>query len=78
MMEESKTVLRAKKNARIIESICKLYDISVQEATDMYYRSYVAMYVEDGTADFHCRSDKYLATMVWEDFSKIKDKFDLC
>ena len=67
-------VIRAKKNAKIIESICDLYGITVQESADMYYRSYVSQYVEDRTADFHCRSDKYLATLVWDEFQKTNDK----
>ncbi len=26
--------------------------------------------IEDGVADLQCRSDKYLATLVWEEYSE--------
>lgn len=64
-------VMRAAKNARIIESLCSLYDISLQQATDLYYESDVSKLIEDGVADLQCRSDKYLATLVWEEYNQI-------
>lgn len=67
MTEESKTVLRGSKCAHIIMSICALYGITPEEATDMFYRSETASMIEDGVADLQCRSDKYLATLVWEE-----------
>lgn len=67
MTEESKTILRGSKVAKIIESLCDLYGISLQEATDIYYSSTTADMIEDGVADLQCRSDKYLAVLVWEE-----------
>ncbi len=37
----------------------------LQDATDIYYESETANLIEEGIADLHCRSDKYLATEVW-------------
>lgn len=71
MTNESKVVLRARKNARIINSICELFQVSVQEATDRYYSSDTCSLIEEGVADLHCRSDRYLATLVWEESVEI-------
>lgn len=67
MTEESRVTLRAKKVANIIMSLCKLYNLSLNHATDIYYRSPTSELIEEGVADLHCRSDKYLATLIWED-----------
>ena len=67
MSEESRVVMRATKVANIIISLCELYGISLQEATDMYYKSATATLIEEGIADLQCRSDKYLATLIWEE-----------
>ncbi len=67
MSEESMLVLRGKKIAHIIECISSMYGISLKEATNIYYKSETAGLIDDGVADLHCRSDKYLATLVWEE-----------
>lgn len=67
MTEETKLTLRAAKVANIIMSICDLYGVSLQEATDIYYKSVTSDLIEDGVADLQCRSDKYLATVVWDE-----------
>ncbi|MBD5219948.1 MAG: DUF3791 domain-containing protein [Muribaculaceae bacterium] len=53
--------------ANVILSICELYHISLPEATDMFYSSSTATMIEDGIADLQCRSNKYLATLIWEE-----------
>lgn len=67
MTEESKLYFQARKSANIIYSLCDLYGLSVQEASDLYYQSDTSELIESGTADLHCRSDKYLATLVWDE-----------
>lgn len=67
MTEESKIALRATKVANIIMSLCDLYNLELKDATDMYYNSTTADLIEEGVADLQCRSDKYLATLVWEE-----------
>lgn len=74
MTEESKWVLRATKVANIIMSLCDLYNLSLQDATDVYYRSVTSDLIEEGVADLHCRSDKYLASLVWEEFNDANSK----
>ena len=68
MTEESKVVLKANKVANIILNLCELYDISIKEAADIYYKSVTSDLIDEGVADLQCRSDKYLATLVWEEF----------
>ena len=69
MTEASKVSLRATKSANIIMSISELFRISLQEATDIYYTSPLSNLIEEGIADLQCRSDKYLATIIWEEYS---------
>lgn len=67
MSDESKLALRGTKCANIILSLCEMYNLSMQEATDIYYQSELSQLIEDGVADLQCRSDKYLAQCVWEE-----------
>lgn len=55
------------KYARIIEEISKMYSVSLDVAMDMFYHSYTMQLMEEGVADMHCRSDKYLAEEVWRE-----------
>ena len=70
MTEESKIAMRATKIANIIMCLCDIYHISLIQATDMYYKSITARMIEDGIADLQCRSDKYLATLVWDEYQE--------
>ena len=67
-------VLRANKNARIIMSICEIYGISLPQAAEIFYDSDTSDMIEEGVADLQCRSDKYLATVVWEEMQEKKSK----
>lgn len=70
MTEESRLALRATKIANIIACLCEMHGITLQDATDMFYRSETAGMIEDSIADLHCRSDKYLASLVWEEYQE--------
>lgn len=72
MTEESELIFRGDKCAEIIKSISELFGVSIAEATDIYYESETSGLIENGVADLHCRSSKYLATIVWEEYSNIK------
>lgn len=67
MTEESKLALQANKCANIIKSLCEMYGISLQEATDIYYQSETSELIEEGVSDLQCRSDKYLASVIWDE-----------
>ena len=70
MSEESKQVLQSSQCARIIVCISEMYNVSLDKAADIYYSSETANMIEDGVADLHCRSDKYMAGEVWREFQE--------
>ncbi len=55
------------KYARIIEEMSKMYHITMEEAMDRFYSSDTLQLMEEGVADLHCRSDKYLAEEIWNE-----------
>lgn len=67
-MKETDLVIRANKNASIIMAMNQLYGISVQEAANIFFQSETFQLIEEKVADLHCRSEKYLATLVWEEY----------
>lgn len=68
MTQESRIVFLGIKSARIISSMVELFGIAEDKATDIFYKSETAAMIADGTADLYCRSEKYLATLVWEEY----------
>lgn len=55
------------KYARIIAEISELHDVSIDKAMDIFYNSELLPLIEEGIADLHCRSDKYLAEEIWRE-----------
>lgn len=49
-----------------------MFNVPLDKATDIYYNSETANLIEDGVADLHCRSDKYLAGEIWREFQESK------
>ena len=74
MSEESKQILRSSQCARIILCISEMFDVPLEQATDIYYSSETASMIEEGIADLHCRSDKYLAGEVWREYQESKNE----
>lgn len=72
MSEDSKQMMRGEQCARIILCISEMYGILIDEATDIYYNSETADMIEEGVADLHCRSDKYLAEEIWNEYQEAK------
>lgn len=70
MTQESITVLRGEKTAKIIECISDTYELSLDTAADIYYNSTTSVLIEEGVADLHCRSEKYLAQCVWDEYQE--------
>ncbi len=58
---EGRQIVLDMKFASIIETYSKRYDVSLEEATDLFYNSHTMSMMERGVADLHCRSDIYLA-----------------
>lgn len=42
-------------------------------AVDIFYNSPLLPLLEEGIADLHCRSDKYLAEEIWREREEIKN-----
>lgn len=72
MSEDSVQIIRSAQCARIIACISDMFGVSLKEATDIYYGSETASMIEEGVADLHCRSDKYLAEEVWNEYCEKK------
>jgi len=70
MTEESNTIFRGDKCANIIMAIHELYNVSLEKATDIFYQSQTSELIEEGVADLHCRSSKYLAQCVWDEYQE--------
>ena len=68
MREESVQIIRSAQCARLIAAISEMFGVSLVEATDIYYSSETSNLIEEGVSDLHCRSDKYLAEEVWNEY----------
>lgn len=68
MTEESKIVLRGDKCSGVIRAICERYDVPLRQAMDIFYNSTTSVLIEEGIADLHCRSERYLAQCVWDEY----------
>ena len=62
-MEANRTILNMK-YARIISEIAKIKNIDNLAAMDIFYTSPLFPLIENGVADLHCRSDRYLAIEI--------------
>ena len=70
MNNDGKLVLGPNKSANIIKAICELYEVSFQEAADIFYQYDTSELIEQGISDLQCRSDKYLASVVWNEYQE--------
>lgn len=70
MSKETLQIMKSGQCARIIINLSEMFGVSLQEATDIYYNSETANLIEEGVADLHCRSDKYLAEEVWKEYQE--------
>ena len=67
MNEDSTQFIKSARCARVIQMLSTMYGISLSEATDMYYNSETSNMIEEGVADLHCRSEKYLSEEIWKE-----------
>jgi aminoglycoside phosphotransferase family enzyme len=72
MNDDSKQIMMDLKCANIITAMSQMYDVTLEEATDIFYNSETAELIQEGVADLHCRSDKYLAGEIWEEYQEKK------
>lgn len=67
-MEANKTILQMK-YARIIQIFAQQVHVSLENALEFFYESYVYRMMNEGIADMHCRSDGYIAGLLKEEWS---------
>ena len=67
LMVESSLAMRL----LLINEISEMHSVSLEEAMDIFYNSPLLPLLEDGIADLHCRSDKYLAEEIWREREEI-------
>ena len=66
----TKVELQANKSTKsyaVIVCISEMQGIPLEQAMDIYYTSPYANLIDEGVADLHCRSDKYLAEVIIND-----------
>ena len=66
-MKADSAILQLKYSS-VIETFAEMGKISVREALDKFYKSQIYMEMRDGVSDMHCRSDKYLAEDLMQEF----------
>jgi hypothetical protein len=74
MKDLAKDTLASMKYANIIQCISEMNNISLEEATEIFYNSETFTLIDEGVADLHCRSDKYLANEIWAEYLENKNK----
>lgn len=63
-------VLLQRKYARVIEEYAKMAKLSIKDALQFFYQSEVYEEISQGISDMHCRSDKYLAQELLEEWNE--------
>lgn len=69
-MNATRLVQKGAKCTGIIVCLSEMYHISLEKATDIYYNSETSDLIDEGVADLHCRSDRYLASLVWDEYNE--------
>jgi hypothetical protein len=66
-MKANKNILGIKYSS-VIEAFATMGNIPLRDALDKFYKSQIYMEMRDGISDMHCRSDKYLAEELLQEF----------
>jgi hypothetical protein len=74
MKDLAKDTIASMKYANIIQCLSEMNNISLEDATEIFYNSETFTLIDDGVADLHCRSDKYLANEIWAEYQESKCK----
>jgi hypothetical protein len=74
MKELAKDTIASMKYANIIQCLSEMNNISLEDATEIFYNSETFTLIDEGVADLHCRSDKYLANEIWAEYLENKSK----
>lgn len=61
-------ILLQKKYVRVIERFAERTGLSLADALDFFYHSFLYQLVREGVSDMHCRSDEYLAEELEQEY----------
>lgn len=68
MTDEARLNILDEKFSHIIVALSEQHNISIEQAMDIFYNSTTSQLIEEGVADLHCRSSKYLADVIWDEY----------
>ncbi|MCL2067562.1 MAG: DUF3791 domain-containing protein [Treponema sp.] len=54
----------------VIDTFAAMRNISKREALDLFYKSQIYQEMREGISDMHCRSEKYLAEDLMQEFDE--------
>jgi hypothetical protein len=66
-MKADKILLQSKYSS-VVKTLAEMGNVSLREALDMFYKSQIYLEMRDGISDMHCRSDKYLAEDLLQEY----------
>ena len=68
MTDEARQNILDEKFSHIIVALSEQHNMSIEQAMDIFYNSTTSQLIEEGVADLHCRSSKYLADVIWDEY----------
>ena len=63
-------ILLQKKYVRIVEKFAQKSNLTLDEALDFFYQSFIYTLMHEGVSDMHCMSDDYLADELIDEYRK--------
>lgn len=63
-------ILLQKKYVRIVEKFAQKSNLTLDEALDFFYQSFLYTLMHEGVSDMHCMSDDYLADELIDEYRK--------
>ena len=69
-MKADKAILQITYSA-VIDMFARLANIPLREALDLFYKSIIYKEMREGISDMHCRSEKYLAEDLIQEFQLV-------
>jgi len=57
-------ILLWRKYAHVINAVSLRQNIDLEQAMDIFYKSYTYQEMREGISDMHCRSDEYLSEEI--------------
>lgn len=70
MTDEARQNILDEKFSHIIVALSEQHNISIEQAMEILCCSLstTSQLIEEGVADLHCRSSKYLADVIWDEY----------